>query len=252
VSLHADKDNPAQDITGANLLAVAQFLASNYGTNIRELIYTPLGFGIKDGQRVGLDFWGPEINAMHYSHVHVADKGGVFKGPGLVQIGAIKETVFQPAQKVSELPQSEAKDEVWGRAFPALAFEVKGLGKAVKTAFSGLTKELRKQAPLEVNRSTESLTQMFESRSTSIVDNAQHVRLADKGGVFQGPGLVGVGGIKETVFQPARKVGELPQNGQMVARFKGPVKVDLVNGEAYFEEILLEHDKYQAYRGRAY
>jgi phage-related protein len=83
-------------------------------------------------------------------------------------------------------------------------------------------------------------------------DHYDHVHLADRGGVFKGPGMVGIGDITETVFQPARKVSELPQNGQMVARFRGPVKVDLVNGEAYFEEILLEHDKYQAYRGRAY
>jgi hypothetical protein len=83
-------------------------------------------------------------------------------------------------------------------------------------------------------------------------DHYDHVHVADKGGVFKGPGMVGIGGITETVFQPARKVSDLPERGAMVARFKGPVKVDLVNGEAYFEEILLEHDKYQAYRGRAY
>lgn len=49
------------------MLAFARFLASNYGSNLKELIYTPLGFSIKNGQRVP-----PYARAGHYNHVHVA------------------------------------------------------------------------------------------------------------------------------------------------------------------------------------
>lgn len=49
------------------MMQFAQFLATNYGANLKELIYTPLGFSIKNGQKV------PPIAAgTHYNHVHVA------------------------------------------------------------------------------------------------------------------------------------------------------------------------------------
>lgn len=58
-------------------LAFAQHLAKNYGSSLRQLIYTPLGYGIAGGKKVGLDYWGPSTNAQHYHHVHVAyEKGG--------------------------------------------------------------------------------------------------------------------------------------------------------------------------------
>jgi uncharacterized protein YoxC len=49
------------------MMQFAQFMASNYGANLKELIYTPLGFSIKNGQRVA-----PYATAGHYNHVHVA------------------------------------------------------------------------------------------------------------------------------------------------------------------------------------
>jgi hypothetical protein len=49
------------------MMAFARFLASSYGSNLKELIYTPLGFSIKNGQRVP-----PYARAGHYNHVHVA------------------------------------------------------------------------------------------------------------------------------------------------------------------------------------
>jgi hypothetical protein len=49
------------------MLQFAQFLASNYGANLKELIYTPLGFSIKNGQKVA-----PYAQGSHYNHVHVA------------------------------------------------------------------------------------------------------------------------------------------------------------------------------------
>jgi hypothetical protein len=49
------------------MMQFAQFLAQNYGKNLKELIYTPLGFSIKNGQVVA-----PYAQGGHYNHVHVA------------------------------------------------------------------------------------------------------------------------------------------------------------------------------------
>ena len=61
-------------------MAFAKAMIANYGSTIKELIYTPLGFGIKDGAQVPLSYWGAKTNAMHYNHVHVAFAGGPEEG----------------------------------------------------------------------------------------------------------------------------------------------------------------------------
>ena len=62
----------------------AQHLIKNYGSSLKQLIYTPLGFGISNGKKVGLDRWGASTNAIHYDHVHVAFfHGGFVKKTGL-------------------------------------------------------------------------------------------------------------------------------------------------------------------------
>jgi phage-related minor tail protein len=66
-SYHMDASNPAQDIGGSNLDAVYNFLRK-FPT--RELLWKVPG---------------------HYDHVHVADEGGWFQGPGLVAMGQGKE-----------------------------------------------------------------------------------------------------------------------------------------------------------------
>jgi hypothetical protein len=59
----------------------AQSMISRYGKSLKQLIYTPLGFGIANGKQVGLDYWGDDTNATHYDHVHVAfEKGGKVGG----------------------------------------------------------------------------------------------------------------------------------------------------------------------------
>ena len=61
-------------------LAFAKEMIKQYGSALTQLIYTPLGFGIANGKRVGLDYWGPATNSIHYDHVHVAlAKGGKVK-----------------------------------------------------------------------------------------------------------------------------------------------------------------------------
>jgi len=62
-------------------LKFAQYLVKNYGSSITQLIYTPLGYGIANGKKVGLDYWGASTNSIHYNHVHVAmAKGGLVGG----------------------------------------------------------------------------------------------------------------------------------------------------------------------------
>jgi TP901 family phage tail tape measure protein len=65
-------DGPAQ------MLAYARLMARLYGGRLAELIHTPLGFSIKNGQRVA-----PYATADHYNHVHVAmRRGGLIPGRG--------------------------------------------------------------------------------------------------------------------------------------------------------------------------
>jgi hypothetical protein len=49
------------------MMAFAQFMYSAFGSNLKELIYTPLGFSVKDGRKVA-----PYAQATHNDHVHVA------------------------------------------------------------------------------------------------------------------------------------------------------------------------------------
>jgi hypothetical protein len=64
--------NRARDFSNGSgptpqMMQFAQYMASTYGANLKELIYTPLGFSIKNGQRVA-----PYAQGAHYNHVHVA------------------------------------------------------------------------------------------------------------------------------------------------------------------------------------
>jgi hypothetical protein len=72
--------NRARDYSGGNMMGFAKAVAAKFGGGLLELIHTPLGFGIKNGRKVGLGFWGPEINADHYDHVHVAMQTGGKRG----------------------------------------------------------------------------------------------------------------------------------------------------------------------------
>jgi hypothetical protein len=55
------------------MLAFAQYAAAHWGARLEELIHTPLGYGIDNGQKVPLAHWGAETNSMHFNHVHIAD-----------------------------------------------------------------------------------------------------------------------------------------------------------------------------------
>ena len=65
----------AVDLNGApaDMLAFAKYAAEHWGGQLEELIHTPLGYGVKNGQQVPLSFWGSATNADHFDHVHLAD-----------------------------------------------------------------------------------------------------------------------------------------------------------------------------------
>ena len=53
---------------------VANIMASQFGSSLTELIYTPMGFSIKNGQKTGLI--SPD---NHFHHIHVAVAEGLAK-----------------------------------------------------------------------------------------------------------------------------------------------------------------------------
>ena len=59
----------ARDFPGTptHMMAFARFMVAKFGHSLKELIYTPLGFSIKNGRKVA-----PYAQADHYDHVHVA------------------------------------------------------------------------------------------------------------------------------------------------------------------------------------
>jgi hypothetical protein len=80
--------NRARDLSGppGAMLAFASMLFNTMGPKLLELIYTPLGKGIKNGQPVGLSFPFPWDD--HYDHVHVAmAKGGYLRQGGWAVVG---------------------------------------------------------------------------------------------------------------------------------------------------------------------
>ena len=67
---------PAGTRGSAQMDKFAQEMIKKYGGSLKQLIYTPLGFGISDKKRVDLSHWGEGTNNAHYDHVHVAFKDG--------------------------------------------------------------------------------------------------------------------------------------------------------------------------------
>jgi hypothetical protein len=82
--------NRARDLSGpaATMLAFAKTIARTMGPRLLELIYTPLGYGIKNGQVVPNSFWPANVLADHFDHVHVAmEHGGHVKRAGWAVVG---------------------------------------------------------------------------------------------------------------------------------------------------------------------
>jgi hypothetical protein len=76
------------------MMMFAQYLANNFGSGLKELIYTPLGWSIKDGRKVPA-----YARAGHYDHVHVAWAGGI-RNPRFFDSAAAArqyESMYAPA-----------------------------------------------------------------------------------------------------------------------------------------------------------
>jgi TP901 family phage tail tape measure protein len=82
VSYHASGHAIDVDAGSAGqMLAYAKAMASLFGNRLKELIHTPLGFGVKNGQRVPNSYFGQKVLSEHYDHVHVAmQRGGMVQG----------------------------------------------------------------------------------------------------------------------------------------------------------------------------
>ena len=91
------------------MMGFARFMAATYGSKLLELIYTPLGFGVKNGQQVPMSFFGSDVAADHYDHVHVAFRHGGIAPGGVAMVGeAGPELVHLPSgSHVYSRPETE-------------------------------------------------------------------------------------------------------------------------------------------------
>jgi hypothetical protein len=101
--------NRARDYAGtaSSMVEFARNMAAAFGPRLLELIHTPLGFGVKNGQRVSNAFWGSRVLADHYDHVHVAmNSGGIVPGPrgAPVPVLAHGGETFIPTHRGGGLP----------------------------------------------------------------------------------------------------------------------------------------------------
>jgi hypothetical protein len=100
VSYHSSGN--ALDLAGSpgQMMSFAQHMATKYGGQLEELIYSPMGYSIKNGSRTA-----PYAVADHYDHVHVADTapgGGGARGSG--GLGGGLGAAPQVASRASKLP----------------------------------------------------------------------------------------------------------------------------------------------------
>jgi hypothetical protein len=94
---------PAGTRGSAEMNKFAQEMVKKYGGSLKQLIYTPLGFGISNKKRVDLSYWGEGTNNAHYDHVHVAFKGGGVVGKNAKSIQT--QTSYDDGQSIVMLIQ---------------------------------------------------------------------------------------------------------------------------------------------------
>lgn len=129
-SFHASGD--AIDMSGSKsaMMRFAKYMASHYGSQLEELIYTPFGRGqIKNGQHF---VYTGAVAADHFDHVHVADtapaqgagRGGV-PGGGAAGGGAQQINLRARRSRLGGIPGALS-----GRAMGGLAL---GIEKAINS-----------------------------------------------------------------------------------------------------------------------
>jgi hypothetical protein len=126
----------ARDFPGtpAQMMAFARYMAATFGSRLKELIYTPLGFSIKNGQKVP-----PYAQSEHYNHVHVAMKQGGQTPPHLQNTRSTIEYAEEPGHPEFFIP-TNPKFRNRARALWEMAGQNLGLVDAVgdfKQAASG-------------------------------------------------------------------------------------------------------------------
>lgn len=137
-SLHATGNAIDESGSAGGMLRYARFMSSKYGGGLDELIHTPLGYGIKNGRKVPLSFWGSAINAQHQNHVHVGDRtpggpGGALSalmsmdtaGPGMHMVN-----LKGPRSGLGGVPGALA-DGATGAFAAALSQKINALGGGV-------------------------------------------------------------------------------------------------------------------------
>lgn len=95
------------------MMAFARYMVKNFGSRLKELIYSPLGYGIKNGAVVPNSFWGAGTVAGHYNHVHVAMAQGGLVKTRVGELGA--EDVYLPGgARVVQASETAQGDRVNG------------------------------------------------------------------------------------------------------------------------------------------
>lgn len=114
------------------MLAFASHAASAYGSQLEELIYSPLRFSIKNGQRVA-----PYAVADHFDHVHLADKqaAGVLAGAGAG--GAMGGTGLAVGGVSLNAPRSGVQGVAGALADTAMAAMTTGLEQRINERIGG-------------------------------------------------------------------------------------------------------------------
>ena len=83
------------------MMAFAQRMVGTFGSSISELIYTPLGYSIKNGRKVP-----PIATGSHYNHVHVAFAKGLNNGtffPSASEALAYERAMMPGSVKVASI-----------------------------------------------------------------------------------------------------------------------------------------------------
>lgn len=127
-SLHDTGD--AIDLVGTarDMLRFARHAFSTWGRQLRELIHTPLNFGVKNGRRVPLSFWGQTVNADHVGHVHLGGGAGGSGGLGGLLDSIARQRIRGPAGGIRSLAQ-RAVDRAHRAATDRLAATGAGVGR---------------------------------------------------------------------------------------------------------------------------
>lgn len=141
--------NRARDLSGpaGRMMAFARRMYAQFGGRLLELIYTPMGVGIKNGRSVNVrGFYGPSVAADHFDHVHVAmakggQRGGKLTAPTVL---AGEEAPTHPEFFISTNPRDRARSmgllvqaakEVMGRRLKFFARGgIRGVASAARSA----------------------------------------------------------------------------------------------------------------------